>query len=89
MKLKPNFTLRQILSEYMIVSQGIENIDFSKIISLNDSSAFLWKNLQGKDFTPESMAQLLTDEYEVDYETALADSKVLADKWIEVGIAEA
>ncbi|MDO4802893.1 MAG: PqqD family protein [Prevotellaceae bacterium] len=89
MKLKPNFTLRQILSEYMIVSQGIENIDFSKIISLNDSSAFLWKNLQGKDFTPESMAQLLTDEYEVDYETALADSKVLADKWIEVGIVEA
>lgn len=89
MKLKPNFKLRQILSEYMIVSQGIENINFNKIISLNHSSAFLWKNLQDKDFTPESMAQLLTDEYDVDYETALADSKALAEKWIEVGIAEA
>lgn len=88
MKIKKNFTLRKVLSEYMIVAEGIENIDFSKIISLNESSAYLWEKLQGKDFTPESMAELLTEEYEVSYETALADCKALADKWIEVGIAE-
>ena len=88
MKIKKNFTLRKVLSEYMIVAEGIENIDFSKIISLNESSAYLWEKLQGKDFTPESMAELLTEEYEVSYETALADYKALADKWIEVGIAE-
>lgn len=88
MRIKKGFTLRKVLREYMVVAEGIENIDFSKIISLNESSAHIWKNMEGKDFTPEDMAKCLTEEYEVDYDTALADSKNLAEQWIKVGIAE-
>ena len=88
MKIKKGFKLRKIVREYFIVSEGIQNIDFSKLISLNESSAHIWKNVEGKEFTVNDMAKCLTEEYEVDYETALADSKSLAQKWMEIGIIE-
>ena len=42
MKIKDGFELREVCGEYVILSSGMENIDFSKIISLNESAAFLW-----------------------------------------------
>ena len=88
MKIKKGFNLRTICGEQIIVAEGIENIDFSKIISLNESSAYLWNAVAGKDFTAEDLAQLLTDRYEVDDATALADAKEISRKWMEVGIVE-
>lgn len=88
MKIKKGFNLRTICGEQIIVAEGIENIDFSKIISLNESSAYLWNAVAGKDFTAEDLAQLLTDRYEVDDATALADAKEISRKWVEVGIVE-
>ena len=71
MKVKNGFNLRTICGEYIIVAEGKENIDFSNIISMNDSAAYLWKILQSKDsFTVEDMTQLLLQEYEVEEEIA-------------------
>ena len=70
------------------MAEGEENIDFSNIISMNESSAFLWRNLQGKEFTHEDMVKLLTEEYEVDDATALKDVKALTDLWAQAGIIE-
>ena len=76
MKTKSGFTLRDICGEYIIVAEGLENIDFSNIISLNESSAYLWKKVEKMDsFTVEDLARFLTDEYEVDVKTAMADSE--------------
>lgn len=88
MKVKKGFTLRNVCGENVIVSEGKENIDFSNLICPNESSAYLWKNVQGKDFTAEDLAILLTKEYEVDYKTALLDSENLMQQWAEAGIAE-
>lgn len=88
MKQKSGFTLRHICGEYVLVASGRNNIDFSSIISLNESAAYLWEQLEGKEFDAELMAQLLTNEYEVDEVTALADSKTLIEKWLEAGIIE-
>ena len=46
MKAKKGFNLRQVCGEYIIVAEGDENIDFSNIISMNESSAFLWKEIK-------------------------------------------
>lgn len=87
MKVKPGFTLRDICGEYIIVAEGLENIDFSNIISLNESSAYLWKNVEEMEsFTAEDLARLLTEEYEVDMETALKDSEQLVQQWLKVGV---
>lgn len=86
MKAKSGFNLRTVCGENIIVAEGEENIDFSNIISMNESSAYLWKNIQGKEFTHEDLAKLLTEEYEVDEATALKDVKALTDLWNQAGI---
>ena len=89
MKPKKGFKLRQICGENIIVADGIENIDFSSIISMNESSAYLWQAIQDKEqFSTEELATLLTEQYEVDEATALADSQTLVDQWLKAGIIE-
>ncbi len=88
MRQKKGFNLRNICGENIIVAEGIENIDFSNIISMNESSAYLWKNLEAKDFSVDDMAKLLTEEYEIDYDTALEDCKELAALWLNAEIIE-
>lgn len=88
MKQKKGFNLRNVCGEQIIVAEGKENIDFSNIISMNESSAYLWQKLEGKEFSVEDMAKLLTEEYEVDEATALNDSKELATLWREAEIIE-
>ena len=89
MKPKPGFNLRVVCGENIIVAEGEENIDFSNIISMNESSAYLWQNIQGKEFTHEDLVNLLTQEYEVDEATALKDVKALTELWLQAGIIEA
>lgn len=87
MKAKKGFKLREICGENIIVADGIENIDFSSIISMNESSAYLWQAIQDKEqFSTEELAALLTEQYEVDEATALADSQMLVDQWLKAGI---
>lgn len=88
MKIKTGFVLREMCGENIVAAEGIENINFSKLISLNSTAAFLWKALEGKEFTVEEMAQLLVDEYGIDMETALTDSKNLCKAWMDAEIAE-
>lgn len=90
MKAKKGFRLRTIADEKILVGEGMENIDFTKIISLNETAAYLWELISdGRSFTPDDLASLLTEEYEVDHATALADCKEMAQKWLEAGIIEA
>lgn len=89
MKAKPGFNLRVVCGENIIVAEGEENIDFSNIISMNESSAYLWQNIQGKEFTHEDLVDLLTQKYEVDEATALKDVKALTELWLQAGIIEA
>ncbi len=86
MKQKKGFTLRDVCGEHVIVAEGVENIDFSKIISMNESAAYLWTKVAGRDFEAADLCQLLLDEYEVDEETALADAKAVMRQWQEAGI---
>lgn len=86
MKKKEGFALRTVCGEHIIVAEGSTNIDFSKVISLNDSAAYLWSNIGDGDFTAFDMATLLTKEYDVSPDTALQDSEETAKKWIEAGI---
>lgn len=89
MRIKKDFNLREVCGEYIIVADGKENIDFCNIISMNESSAYLWKEIQDKDFDAEYLAELLTNQYDVDKETALKDANNLVKQWIDAGIVEA
>ena len=89
MKTKVGFNLRQVCGENIIVGEGEENIDFSNIISMNESSAFLWREAQKLDnFTVADLVKILTSEYEVDEATATADVLKLTNQWGVAGILE-
>lgn len=89
MRQKKGFELRQVCGEYVLMAEGLETIDFSKLVNFNDSATFLWKEAERQgDFTVESLAEALCQEYDVDKTLATADVKALLDSWVEVGIVE-
>lgn len=88
MKTKKGFRLRTICGENVIVAEGIENIDFSKIISMNESAAYLWEKVVGKEFTEDELVKYLTDEYEVDETTARKDVATMTQQWLNAGMIE-
>ena len=86
MKIIEGIVLRPLGEEYIVIGEGIAQINFNKMISLNSTAAFLWENIEGKDFTVKDLTKLLTDNYEVEEERAAADAAAIAAKWIEAGI---
>lgn len=87
MQIKKGLEVRDVCGEHIIIGHGEENIDFTKIITLNDSAADVWKSVVEKDgFSVEDMAKVLTENYEVDEATALADSRELAESWKKAGL---
>ena len=88
MKKKSGFVLRQVCGEYVIVGEGLERVNFNKMISLNSSAAYLWEAVEEKEFSVQTLSDLLTDKYDVDEKTAANDARELAAKWIEAGIVE-
>lgn len=89
MKIKPGFELQNVCGEYIIVPTGIENVDYSKIISLNETAAYLWEECCTLDrFTIDTMVELLTREYEVEEDIAREDCEKIIARWIEMGLAE-
>lgn len=89
MKAKQGFKLRNICGEQIIVAEGKENIDFSNIISMNETSGYLWEQIQDKEsFDENDLSSLLVGQYEVDKDTALKDSIELIKTWKLAGIIE-
>lgn len=88
MKAKNGFNLRTVCGENILVAEGEENIDFSNIISMNESSAYLWNSIQGKDFEVKDLVDLMIELYEVDEETATRDARLLVDQWKQAEIIE-
>lgn len=73
MRLRGDLTLRKIGNEYMIVEPGKDMVDLSKVYSLNKTAAFLWNELQGRDFSEDDVAEILIEEYGLTPRTAYMD----------------
>ena len=89
MKIKEGFILRTICGEHIVVGEGLAQVNFNKMLSLNESAAYLWKEVEGKEFTKEDLVQLLLDKYEVSGEQAAADVEKLTATWLKESVVEA
>lgn len=65
--------LRVIAGESIVMLNKSNTADMTKVISLNQSSEFLWKALEGKEFSEEEAVNLICDNYEVERERAQED----------------
>lgn len=88
MRIKEGFVLREIAGEKIVSGEGLGQINFNKLITLNPSAAYLWENVHGKTFDAEMLAALLMEKYAVAHDTALKDAKSLMEEWIKIGVAE-
>ena len=89
MRTKKGFELQEVCGEFIIVPAGIENVDFSKIISLNATAADIWKGVCAMEsFGIDDMVKILLNEYEVDEETAREDCIKIAERWREMKLVE-
>ena len=88
MKIKQGFILHRIGDDYIIMQDGSSNVDFSKIISLNQTSAMLWQEIENKEFDTDSVTEALTSRYDVDNESARRDAQKFIDSLDREGIIE-
>ena len=88
MRIKEGFILRSICGEYVVVGEGLAQVNFNKMLSLNNSAAYLWKELEGKDFTLDTMVDLLLENYDVTREQAADDVEKLLQIWIKEGVVQ-
>ena len=79
MKIKEGFILRNVAGSFVVVPIGDATIDFNGMMNLNETGAFLFeKMIDGT--TREDLIKALTEEYEVDDETAAKDVDLFIEK---------
>lgn len=88
MKKRKGMTLRKICGEDLIIADGTDDVDFSNLVSLTPSAAYLWREVGDGEFDNTILVRLLTEEYDVDEATAKADACELAKSWLEAGLVE-
>lgn len=88
MKFKKEFVLRKVCGMDVVTATGTDNINFSKIISLNGTAAYLWTAVQGIDFDDAKLVDLLMSKYDVDRATAEADVVKFVRTVKEAGLTE-
>ncbi len=79
--IKKDFLIHTIANEKVLIGNG-EQINFSKMLVLNDTAAFIIAELQKQDapIALEELAQSLHEHFEVEYEVAFSDVKELLDQ---------
>jgi hypothetical protein len=88
MRIKKGFKLREIMGEFAVIGEGLEQVNFNKIISLNSTAAYIWKEIEGRDFDADMVADLLLAKYDVEKERAISDATALVQKLVENGLTE-
>ena len=88
MKIKDGFILRNVADTYMIVPVGDSFVDFSSVITTNETGAFIWELLKEpktkEDLVKADMAEFegaSADEVSSDIDEfidALEDNNILA-----------
>jgi hypothetical protein len=86
MKTKKGFILRSLGKEFILVAEGLEAFDANHMISMNESAAFLWKAVEGKDFDASTLVDLLLEEYDITREVAEKDVATLLQTWQDAEI---
>lgn len=85
MKLNPEIRMRSLGKHHIIVDANSERLNFTNVYELNETAAWLWDAASKGDFSAESLAGMLCEEYQVEYPKALADVERILRKWSASG----
>lgn len=79
MKIKTGYKIKKVSDKYIVIPTLEESVNFSGIMTLNNSGKLLFEALQSKK-SVEDLIKLLTDEYDIDTNTARKDINSFIEK---------
>ena len=88
MKTIEGFKLRKLGNEYILVGESMALINFNKMITLNETAAFLWQEAEKGEFDAASLCKARCAAYDVTPEQAMTDVVATIDSWKEAGVIE-
>lgn len=88
MRIKDGFRLRDVMGQATVIGEGVGQVNFNKLITMNSTAAWLWKQVEGKEFDAQMLASLLVKNYEIDMDLAAKDAEAIVSQWLEIGLVE-
>lgn len=88
MRIKEGFVLRTIQNNHVVIGEGVDQVNFNKMLNLNGPAAYLWEKAVGKDFTTRELVDYLLERYDVSEDIALEDSTAWVETLKAQGIIE-
>ena len=77
MKIKKGFVLREVCGQN------------GRMLSLNNTAAWIWKEgIRQGEFTAQSLAVAMCEEYDVAPDRALKDIEATLAQWLELNVIE-
>ena len=86
MKLKEGFMLKEVAGSYIVIPVG--QVDFTAMITVNETGAFLWEQLMDGSGVEELCANMV-QEYAIDEPTARRDIEAFLKILSDNGLLEA
>jgi hypothetical protein len=87
MKIKPGYMLRDIAGQPIVVAVGPAAEHFNGVINLNQTGAFIWRQLI-EGTTPNDLLHTMLATFEVNKQTAEADIQEFVRKLEMANILE-
>ena len=87
MKIKEGFVLSNVAGCTLVVAIGNRAKEFSGVINVNETGAYIWKLLQ-RERTEEELVKAVLDEYNVDEEKAKEDVAKFVGKLKEASLLQ-
>ena len=88
MKIKKGFVLEKVGESYLACATGKLAREFSGLVKLNETGAFIWGLIANGDITLEVAADKMIAEYDISREIALRDIEAFAVNLKKNGILE-
>ena len=87
MQIKKEYVLREVAGTWVVLSLAADTINFSGMLTLNESGAMLWKLLE-QNCEKEALVDALLAEYEDSREEAEQDVEAFLEKLMRAACIE-
>ena len=88
MRIIDGFRLRDVMGQATVIGEGVGQVNFNKLITMNSTAAYLWRSVEGKECDAAVLAGLLVDEYGIDEALANKDAEAILSQWTEIGLVK-
>ena len=73
MKIKEGFVIEQVGDGYLAVAVGERADEFSGLVRMNSTGAFLWNLIKDRDMSADELLAAVLSEYDVEESVARED----------------